>query len=272
MMTVAEAVRASKLRLDAIAGEESLRQARILVGYVVGIDDTALMLHSKMELDREQIVELGEYLTRRAQAEPLQYILGEWPFMNLPFCVDTRALIPRQETETLVEAAEKLAVERGYKTALDMCCGCGAVGVSLAARTGVRVTVSDISEDCLSLTNENAALNGVTVSARRSDLLRDITDSFDMIVCNPPYLSQKDMEAMQAELRFEPREALFGGADGLDFYRRIAGDYARCLNKGGALLMEIGSSQEGEVTAMFPGAQVIRDAANLPRVVVVKPG
>lgn len=269
MMSVAEALRMSKLRLDSIAGEESLQQAKILVGFTLGIDEAALPLHAQMELEHEQIVELGGYLTRRANGEPLQYILGHWSFMGLPFYVDARALIPRQDTETLVEAALEIATERGYMTALDLCCGSGCVGVSLAKLGGLHVLAADVSPEALLLAEENAALNDVALRFARSDLLRDIRDDFDMIVCNPPYLSKADMASMQRELSFEPQAALYGGVDGLDFYRRIAGDYKPLLRPGGAMLLEIGASQADAVTSLFYGARVLNDVSGLPRVVVV---
>ncbi|MDO4573054.1 MAG: peptide chain release factor N(5)-glutamine methyltransferase [Clostridia bacterium] len=266
-MTVAEAVRACKLRLDDVCPEESLREAQILLGYVLGIDEKALPLHHQMALSREQIIELGALLERRAGREPLQYILGQWEFMGLPIITDARALIPRPDTETLVEAALRLARERGYRTALDLCCGSGCIGVSLAALGGLQVLAADISRGCLELTQENAALNGQTLRTLESDLFSAIDERFDMIVCNPPYLSRADMDALQPELAFEPREALYGGPDGLDFYRRIAWDCGRCLNDGGALLLEIGAAQAKEVCALFPGAELLPDAAGLPRVV-----
>lgn len=272
MMSVAEALRMCKLRLDDIAGEESLQQAKILLGFALGIEESALPLHAQMELEREQIMELGGYLSRRAAGEPLQYILGQWSFMGLPFYVDRRALIPRQDTETLVEAALMLSKERGYRMALDLCCGCGCIGVSLAKLGELDVLAADLSAEALQLAAENAALSGVTLRFQRSDLFRDIRDEFDMIVCNPPYLSKADMASMQQELSFEPQAALYGGVDGLDFYRRIAGDYRPHLRRGGALLLEIGASQADAVTKLFYDARVLCDVSGQARVVIVDDG
>lgn len=269
-MTVAEAVRACKLRLDESAGAESLQQAKILVGFTLGVDESALGLHHQMELTREQIVELGDYLTRRAAGEPLQYILGQWSFMGLPFLTDKRALIPRQDTETLCEAAISLARERGYRSALDLCCGSGCIAVALSKLGGLDVCAADVSVDCIALTEENAALNGATIKTVCSDLFRDVDGSFDLIVCNPPYLSRADMDAMQKELRYEPEAALYGGTDGLDFYRRIADGYRRHLNGGGALLLEIGSTQAESVLQLFYDARVQNDICGLPRVIIVE--
>jgi release factor glutamine methyltransferase len=189
--------------------------------------------------------------------------------MGLPFLVDRRALIPRQDTETLVEAALMLARERGYKAALDLCCGGGCIGVSLSKLVGLDVLAVDLSTGALQLAAENAAENGVAMRFQQSDLFRDIREDFDLIVCNPPYLSKADMASMQKELSFEPRDALYGGVDGLDFYRRIAGDYRPFLRRGGAMLLEIGALQADAVTAMFYGARVLNDTSGQPRVVIV---
>ena len=213
---------------------------------------------------------LGEMLARRLAGEPLQYILGEWELMGLPFRVDARALIPRQDTETLVEAALGLIKERGYRTVLDLCCGTGCIGINLAALSGAAVTLADISVDALALARENAEKNGVCARVMETDLFSNITGSFDLIACNPPYLSDADMAALQREVRFEPALALYGGEDGLDFYRRIRTEYAAHLNQRGALLLEVGFGQAAAVCALFgENAYVLRDLCGVERVVAV---
>ena len=200
---------------------------------------------------------------RRAQGEPLQYILGKWEFMGLPFYTRPCALIPRQDTETLCEEALSI----GGKTLLDLCC---VTGVSLAKLGGFEVTFGDISPDCLALARENAALNGVSGKFLLTDMFSDISDSFDLICVNPPYIPTSELASLQAEVKREPRLALDGGADGLDFYRRISRDYAAHLNPGGALLMEVGAGQAADVAAMFPKAEIIKDICGIERVVAVR--
>lgn len=175
---------------------------------------------------------LGEMLARRLAGEPLQYILGEWELMGLPFRVDARALIPRQDTEMLVEAALGLIKERGYRTVLDLCCGTGCIGISLAALSGAAVTLADISADALALARENAEKNGVCARMTETNLFSNIKRSFDLIACNPPYLSDADMAALQREVRFEPALALYGGADGLDFTAASARSMRRTSTPG----------------------------------------
>ena len=132
------------------------------------------------------------------------------------------------------------------------------------------MTASDISAACVLNAEENARRNGVRLSVRQGDLFEQITDRFDLITCNPPYLSDADMRALQEELRYEPAIALHGGADGLDLYRRIAETYRAHLNSGGALLLEIGATQAEPVGRLFPGAALHYDYQKLPRFIVVE--
>ncbi|MEN6594789.1 MAG: peptide chain release factor N(5)-glutamine methyltransferase [Clostridiaceae bacterium] len=270
-MTVAEIVRLAKLRLDPVAGEESLQQAKLLVAAVIGAEADALMVHTWMEVTEEQIVILGELLERRTGGEPLQYILGEWEFMGLPFYVDERALIPRQDTELLCETALERIKNRGCQSVLDLCTGSGCLAVAIQRLSGVRVAASDVSPDALALAGENAALNEAQIELITSDLFEQIPGTFDLIVCNPPYLTRSDMDHLQKEVTFEPRLALFGGEDGLDFYRRIAGEYRAHLNPGGTLLIEIGSTQAESVSALFGGNTILlNDLGGNPRVLIAE--
>lgn len=270
-MSVSETVRLVKLRLEPVAAEEAAQQAKHLVAAVLGVEPGALMVHTWAEVTDEQIAILGELLERRLTGEPLQYILGEWSFMGLPFYVDERALIPRQDTELLAETAIRLISERGYSSVLDLCTGSGCVAISIAKRTNVAVSASDVSADALALARENAELNEAAVELVESDLFEHISKTFDLITCNPPYLSWEDLEQLQRELSFEPKLALDGGEDGLDFYRRIANAYRARLNDGGALLLEIGSTQAETAARLFSGKKnVLRDLAGNPRLLIVE--
>jgi release factor glutamine methyltransferase len=274
-MTVAETVRLAKLRLEPVAGEESLQQAKLLVAAVIGAKADALMVHTWMDVTEEQLVLVGDLLERRLKGEPLQYILGEWEFMGLPFYVDERALIPRQDTELLCEKALEIIKTQHSKSVLDLCTGSGCLAVSITklAEADLAVTASDVSAEALALAKENAALNGVDASIGwvESDLFEKIPGMFDLIVCNPPYLTRSDMEHLQAEVSFEPRLALFGGTEGLDFYRRIATEYKAHLTPGGTLLLEIGSTQAESVSALFENkVSVFNDLCGNPRVILVE--
>ncbi len=270
-MAVSELIRLCKIRLEPVAGEEALQQAKWLVAAVIGVEPAAIIIHASMQATQDQIAIIGELLERRLTGEPMQYILGEWEFMGLPFYVDARALIPRQDTELLTETAIRFIQERGYQSCLDLCTGSGCVGITIAKNTSIRVSASDISHEALELARENAELNEVSIAFIQSDLFGSIPNRYDLIVCNPPYLTLQDMQSMQKELTFEPSIALYGGGDGLDFYRKIAWDYSAYLNENGALLLEIGSTQAESASALFTAkTSVLHDLGGNPRVLIVE--
>ena len=213
---------------------------------------------------------LREAVQRRLDGEPLQYILGEWEFMGLPFDVERSVLIPRQDTETLCEAALEWLKTRPGAKVLDLCCGSGCIGVSLAKLSGAQVAFADISPDALAVAKRNARKNGVAGDFYESDLLAAVPGVYDLVACNPPYLTAAEMASCQRELRFEPALALFGGADGLDFYRRLAAEWAEHVKPGGRLLLEIGYAQGAAVRGLFPGAVILKDICGLDRVACVE--
>ena len=267
--TVNRILRQTADELHPVAHEEAEIEARELVMRSLGIGSRAeLAANVNKEMNSEQYAELQEYILRRKTGEPLQYILGFWEFMGLRFKTDARALIPRQDTETLCEEAIALIKRRGYKTCLDLCAGSGCIGISIANICGTEVTLADISEAALSLCRENAEANGVDVRTIKTDMFDEITDKYDIIVCNPPYLTANDMASLQRELTFEPANALYGGEDGLDFYRRIARDYVPRLNEGGALALEVGIHQAKEVAKMLGGARIVKDVCGIERAVI----
>jgi release factor glutamine methyltransferase len=272
-MTVAETVRLTKLRLERFAGEESDREAKLMVAEVIGAEAGALSVHTWMDVADEQLTALGAMIARREKGEPLQYILGEWAFMGLPFLTDRRALIPRQDTELLCETARERIASHGYRTVLDLCTGGGCIAIALQKLTCALVTGADISVDALALARENAALNEGEIAWIESDLFKNIPGRYDLIVCNPPYLSRNDMEHLQKEVAFEPALALFGGEDGLAFYRKIAGEYREHINPGGTLLLEIGYMQGESTAELFANGaktRVLNDLCGNPRVLIVE--
>jgi len=270
-INISEAIREAKIMIEPVAHEEALQQAKIFVSTIAGIEVGALNIHANMILMDEQIADLGEMIQRRLKGEPVQYILGEWQFFGLPFYTDERALIPRQDTELLVETAIKAIRERGYQTCLDFCTGTGCVGISIAKNANISMTASDISREALALAKENAELNEANVTFVESDLFQSIDSKFDLIVCNPPYLTLDDMQSLQQELTFEPKLALYGGGDGLDVYRKIAWDYKKHLHANGMMLLEIGSSQAESAAAVFDAKTIVlNDLGGNPRVLVVE--
>lgn len=246
--------------------DEHLTEARLAVSDMAEIPYNRLNKYKASTFPAALMPRLEELVSRRKSGEPLQYILGKWEFMGLPFYTRHCALIPRQDTETLCEEALSI----GGKTLLDLCCGTGCIGVSLAKLWGFEVAFGDISPDCLALARENAALNGVAGSFVLTDMFGNISGSYDMICVNPPYIPTSELASLQAEVKREPRLALDGGADGLDFYRRISRDYAAHLSPGGTLLMEVGAGQAEDVAEMFPKAEIIKDICGIKRVVAVR--
>ncbi len=213
---------------------------------------------------------LRQAAARRLRGEPLQYILGQWDFMGLPFYVGPEALIPRQDTETLCEAALGWLKDRPGATVLDLCCGTGCIGVSLAKLGGARVAFADISQSALALAQRNAERNAVDGPFYESDLFADVPGVYDLVACNPPYLTGPELESCQRELRFEPALALYGGEDGLDMYRRLAAEWTEHVSPGGLLLLEIGATQGAAVQKLFPGAHILQDICGLDRVAWVE--
>lgn len=267
--TIKSALSDATHRLESYCHEEAELNARELIMLATGIKSrTELALSMNLSMDEAQRLKLDELTARRIQGEPLQYILSFWEFMGLTFKTDARALIPRQDTEALCEEAIALISAHKYKTCLDMCSGSGCIGISLAKNCGIDVTLADISDKALELSRENAELNKVNVKAVKSDMFSNISSKYDIITCNPPYLDKNDMAALQRELEFEPANALYGGSDGLDFYRRIAQDYSKHLNTGGALVLEVGINQAQIVCDLLGGAKAVRDLCGIERVVI----
>lgn len=220
----------------------------------VGVDKITLISEPNSEA-ADISAEIRKMVERRLSGEPLQYILGEWEFYGLPFKVGEGVLIPRQDTETIVDVSLKFlnGRERNARKTLDLCAGSGCIGIVLAKLADSDVTCVEKSERAFGYLRENIALNGVTVGAVSGDVLKDDTvcGEFDLIVSNPPYLTDSDMQTLQKEVEFEPKDALYGGADGLDFYRRILGIYPKKLKSGGMIAVEIGIGQEDAVCGIF---------------------
>ena len=265
-MTDREALKKAEARLSAVT-DEARNEAELLLCHITGRSSVEIRLDPK-ELEPDGLAALDRAVERRLSREPLQYILGEWYFMGLPFFVSPAALIPRQDTETLCEEALRLINERGYKSLLDICTGTGCIAVSLSKLSGIWAEASDISSECASLAERNAKRNGVRIFARTADLFNG-AGKYDIVTANPPYISAADMAILQEEVRHEPRLALAGGADGLDVYRRIAEEAPAHINKGGVLIMEVGSGEAEAVAGMFPGRSIaiIKDLNGIDRIV-----
>ena len=243
-------------------------------------------------LNDEQEKRLFEALSLRSQGMPLQYILGEVEFFGLVFKVDKRVLIPRWETELLVEAVIRRMKDDRRRTTddgrriLDIGTGSGCIAVSVAkSLPEVWIDALDVSLEALVLAKENAVKNRVDerINFIRSDLFFVFNEnnannrlgSYDIIISNPPYVRSRDIAGLQPEVRFEPRAALDGGSDGLDFYRRLIAESARFLRKGGLLFLEIGFGQRKSIEKIIASqsalrlSEVINDYSAIERVMVL---
>lgn len=256
---------------EAQIGEAQL-DARLLLEEVCGTDHNTLLCHGDREVSEAEEEKYRRALEQRAVHVPLQHLLGYQDFMGLRFQVNEYVLIPRQDTEILVEEAMRY-LHDGMRI-LDLCTGSGCILLSLLHYSndceGVGV---DISQEALQVAVQNAELLGIRADFLKSDLYEKVTGKFDLLVSNPPYIERAIIPTLMEEVReYDPYIALDGGEDGLDFYRRIIGGAQDYLKRGGQILMEIGSGQAKAVSELlreagFKEIDVCRDFAGLDRVV-----
>ena len=278
-MTISEWLKHARERLAQTGCPDPDIDARWIAEDALDMTRQALVFESDQAIPRDRLYTLESMLDRRAAGEPVQYILGAADFMGLRFRVDHGVLIPRQDTETLVEAALiDLRSRPGSPALLDLCCGSGCVGLSLASLAPhARVTLTDVSPKALEIARANEKALGVKAEIKQGDLFAGLgRERFDVIAANPPYIPSGDLPALQREVRFEPALALDGGADGLDFYRRIAGAAGDRLNPGGSIFVEVGLGQSHPVLELFKAhlpcveAGTIKDLNGVERVVFGK--
>ena len=272
-MTTIREVRA-RLRSDALAAGINPRDVDILLADVLGRSFTSILAWDEKELSSDAASALDEAVARRRRGEPLQYICGRCDFYGRGFVVDPRVLIPRPETELLVEHALMRATANAR--VLDVATGSGCIAVTIALeRSDVTVFGSDISYDALAVAKKNADSLEADVSFFAGDLLEPVRDSrWDLIVSNPPYVSRKEASTMQTEVvRHEPHGALFAEDDGTAIIRSLLDQSRALLRLEGFLLMEIGFGQLPAVSRAAKelgwSVEAFNDLAAIPRVVVL---
>ncbi len=248
--------------------------AEVLLAHAIGCTRSWLFSHSDEELRELWWIHYGRYLHQRLQRLPTQYITGTQEFFGRDFDVTPDVLIPRPETEHLIETALK----QSALNILDIGTGSGAIAVTLALETRARVAATDISRSALSVAKENALRLQAQVDFVECDLGSAFRDGgFDTVVSNPPYVAEADRAIMQPEVRdHEPAVALFGGAGGLDIYRRLIPEAARLLKPGGRLIVELGFDSLGPVRRMLDhdwrDIEVVHDLAQVRRVLCAARG
>lgn len=275
MLTVMDVLRRSESWLVERGLPTARLDAQVLIANALGVDRLKLFLQHDKPLTDEELERVREPVRRRAKGEPVAYILGYREFWSLDFEVRPGVLIPRPDTETLVEAALAWMPADEALFVADVCAGTGCVGVALASeRPAARVYATELSVAAHEVLKANVRKHGLSerVAALRGDLLRPIPEDrpVDLVVANPPYIATGELESLEVA-KHEPREALDGGADGLALYRRLIPEAARRARRG--VLVEIGSDQGAAVKALFEAAGLVDvavkpDLAGRDRVVV----
>ena len=266
-----EALQAARARLAATS-RNPRRDAEVLLAHVLRCDQAALLTHPERLLTPAEADQLESFLKRRLASEPMQYITGSQEFFGLLFEVTPAVLIPRPETEHLVEAAlEHIAPETNARI-VDVGTGSGAIAVSLAhARPQSHLTAVDLSPASLEVARRNAQRHGVLdrVTFLQSNLLGAVPGAdFDMVVSNPPYIAEGEVLESQVS-NYEPHPALYAGPTGLEVYERLIPEARKVLKPGGWLLLEIGFGQQPAVEALLRGwrsVSVVHDLQGIPRV------
>ncbi len=272
-----EALQAARARLAATS-RNPRRDAEVLLAHVLRCDQAALLTHPERLLSPDESDQLESFLKRRLASEPMQYITGSQEFFGLLFEVTADVLIPRPETEHLVEAAlEHISPEVNARI-IDVGTGSGAIAISLAhVRPQSYVTAVDLSPAALEVARRNAQRHGVLdrVAFLQSNLLAAIEDAdFDMVVSNPPYIAEGEVLEVQV-FDYEPHAALYSGPTGLEVYERLIPEARKVLKPGGWLLLEIGFGQQPAVEALlreWQSVSVIHDLQGIPRVVQAREG
>jgi release factor glutamine methyltransferase len=273
-MTAREALTEAKEALELAGVDEAEAKAKVIVSHALDIDYSGVYTNKKVP--DEARAGIRRMLGRCAAGEPVEYATGRAYFRYLELEVNKSVLIPRKETELVAGKAIELIRRNAYKTALDMCTGSGCIGISVATEAGIPVTAADISGEALKIAERNAKANrAADIRFVKSDMFAGLDGGYDIIVCNPPYVSEDEYAGLGGGVRlYEPRLALAAG-DGLDFYRRIAGEAPRVLESGGALVLEIGAAQAKDVARLlerggFCGIECMKDYAGRDRIVCAR--
>ncbi|MDD6464278.1 MAG: peptide chain release factor N(5)-glutamine methyltransferase [Clostridiaceae bacterium] len=275
-MTISELEKLGSQKLRASGKENSDFDARCLLEFVLNLNPTQYLLNRSEEVDSVCAEKFLSLVERRSNGEPLQYILGKWEFMGLPFYVGEGVLIPRPETEMLVEFALDFLMDKKNPVVIDLCSGSGCIAISVAKHLpNAKVYAVEKSDLAFPYLKKNIWLNCVfNVSAVHGDifdrtLLSDIKP--DLILSNPPYIRSSEIASLQSEVRNEPSMALDGGEDGLIFYREIANGWLDRLGTGGAIAVECAEDQTEDIIRMFSKktqyAEAFNDLSGLPRTV-----
>lgn len=247
--------------------DSAMLDARVLLAHATGCENSLMLFR---EPDQNELKLFENYISQREMGVPIAYITGEKEFMGLRFELNENTLIPRPDTECLVEKVIELNSVKNPEI-LDLCTGSGCIGISLAKFLGAEVLLTDVSEGALSMAKRNADINGANCTFKKLDILSDeIEGRFDIITANPPYIESEICRKLEVN-KFEPTLALDGGEDGLTFYRVIAKKALKALKDGGFLALEIGYNQGESVKALlteYENVSVTKDYGENDRVII----
>ena len=284
-MTIIETINRAAARLSAHKVDNARRDAELLLCHVLGRDRAWLLAHIQDGIDDQSLRQYERVIDRRAVREPAQYIIGRQEFRGLPFKVNADVLIPRPETEFVVEAALKAVSMAVAPVILDLCTGSGCIAISLAKELlKAQVFATDRSEQALGVAHENARMNQVADRIRflAGDLFApieelDLHEKVDVITANPPYIRAGDLAALQPEVRdFEPEMALIAGPEGTEIGAAIIQQAPPFLKQGGALIMEMGLGQTAAFsgiinnTGNYRSLEIVKDLAGIERVLIAR--
>ncbi len=251
-MTIFTAYNDAKKALKSAGIGSANFEAKQIIKYVTGYSNSEILSLYNSKLTPLQQTAYNSILNRRLSRYPLQYILGEWSFYGLDFSVGEGVLIPRADTETLVDTALDYLKEKQNPAVLDLCSGSGCVAVTIAKNKECTVDALEKYDAAFGYLEKNIVKNAASVSAKKGDVFNFTPDKkYDLIVSNPPYISAVGMEIIDEETSHEPDSALYGGEDGLLFYRCILSRYKKYLKPGGMMALEIGFDQCEEVKELF---------------------
>ena len=251
-MTVFNAYNETKKALKAAGIEPYAFEARQILRHVTGLTNSEIINRYYTELSDLEASYLEVVVNRRVGREPLQYILGEWSFYGLDFSVGEGVLVPRADTETLVDTALEFLEGKTEAEVLDLCSGSGCIAVAIAKNSDAVVDAVEKYDAAYGYLEKNIEKNNARVNPVKADIFGfNPSKKYDIIVSNPPYVSAAEMEILDAETMMEPDTALYGGEDGLLFYRAIAQRYKKYIKEGGMLAFEVGFNQALEVSEIL---------------------
>ena len=276
-MTIFEAYNETKKRLEKAGIEDYVFEAKQIIMHITGFTPSQILTDYNKKLTEFQENNLIALIHQREVRYPLQYIFGEWEFYGRPYKVGVGVLIPRADSETVVEAALECLKEIESPTVLDLCAGSGCLGITVAAEIPkATVTLVEKYDEAFRYLEENISLNVVNATALKGDVFEEPDfekESVDLIICNPPYIPESEMKYTSPEVKFEPETALLANDDGLEFYKAVIANYTPALKKGGKLCFEVGFKQSLAVSDLlkadgFENIKIKNDLNGIGRAVI----